>query len=152
MSFLLKNTQQVLLSAEDIVRRFRDLVNKALQKEGLHISYDQWIVLNELAQQQGLSQIELSMNTKKEPASISRILTLLVKRDLVERVDDKNNKRTKRIYITTTGAEITKKSNVIFNKIAKHGFEGVYDQEINLFVRILNKVESNFDKKGSSNK
>jgi DNA-binding MarR family transcriptional regulator len=146
MSFLLKNAQQVLLSAEEIIRRFRELVNRALHDGQCEISYDQWLVLKVLVTDQGLSQIDLSKLTKKEPASISRILKLLEEKDLIQRISDKKNKRTKRIYISIKGKENHQKAQRIFNIIAKKAFEGVYDQELNLFVRILDKIEDNFEK------
>lgn len=147
MNFLLKNTQQVLLSAEDIVKQFRDVVNKAFHKNGLSISYDQWQVLSELSTNQGISQNDLAANTKKEPASISRILKLLIEKDLVLKVEDKLNKRTNRIYTSEKGKQIVAKGDYLFEALAKKGFQGVYDQEINMFVTILGKIETNLGKK-----
>lgn len=144
MSFLLRNAQQVLLSAEEILKHFRDIVNYSFHKSGFDITYDQWSVLNTLAQKQGVTQIVLADNTNKEPASISRILKLLEQKELVEKLNDKNNKRAKRIYLTPKGDDIQKKATKIYNIIAKDAFNGVYEQEINLFVRILDKIQGNF--------
>lgn len=144
MSFLLRNSQQVLLSAEEILKRFRDLVNNSFHKNGCGITYDQWVVLNMLAKNQGVTQITIAKETLKEPASISRILKLLGTKELIEKVDDKKNKRAKRIYLTPKGDEIQKKATRLFNNIAKEGFNGVYEQEVNLFVRILDKLQGNF--------
>ena len=133
-----------MLSAEEILRRFRDLVNNAFHKHNFEISYDQWIVLQTLSEQQGVTQVSIAKNTLKEPASISRILKLLEKKELIEKIDDRKNKRAKRIYLTPKGDEVQKKATRLFNTIAKEGFDGVYEQEINLFVRILDKVQVNF--------
>ncbi len=146
MSFLLRNAPQVLLHTEQNLKHFRDLVNHAFHKSGYAITYDQWTVLAAIAQKQGITQIIISDKTGKEPASISRILKLLEKKELIEKLQDKKNKRAKRIYLTPSGDEVQKKATKTFNSIAKDGFNGVYEQEINLFVRILDKLKVNFEK------
>lgn len=146
MSFLLRNATQVLLSAEEIIKRFRDLVNRSFHVNGLGISYDQWMVINTIYKKQGVTQIYVAEQTRKEPASVSRILKLLEGKEIIERVADKNNKRAKRLYLTPHGDDIHSKATRLFNMIAKDGFNGVYEQEINLFVRILDKVQNNFNK------
>ena len=144
MSFLLRNATQVLLSAEQIIKRFRDLVNRSFHKNGLDISYDQWMVINTIYKKQGVTQIYVAEQTRKEPASVSRILKLLENKEIIERVDDRKNKRAKRLYLTPKGDDVHSRATRLFNMIAKDGFNGVYEQEINLFVRILDKVQSNF--------
>ncbi len=146
MSFLLRNATQVLLSAEEIIKRFRDLVNRSFHVNGLGISYDQWMVINTIYKKQGVTQIYVAEQTRKEPASVSRILKLLEGKEIIERVSDRTNKRAKRLYLTPNGDEIHSKATRLFNMIAKDGFNGVYEQEINLFVRILDKVQNNFNK------
>ena len=147
MSFLLRNAPQVLLSAEEIIKRFRDLVNRSFHKNDLSISYDQWMVINTIYKKQGVTQIYVAENTRKEPASVSRILKLLEKKELIERVPDRTNRRAKRLYLTPKGDDVHHKATRLFNMIAKDGFNGVYEQEINLFVRILDKVQGNFSDK-----
>ena len=146
MSFLLRNATQVLLSAEEIIKRFRDLVNRSFHVNGLGISYDQWMVINTIYKKQGVTQIYVAEQTRKEPASVSRILKLLEGKEIIERVSDRTNKRAKRLYLTPNGDEIHSKATRLFNMIAKDGFNGIYEQEINLFVRILDKVQNNFNK------
>jgi DNA-binding MarR family transcriptional regulator len=63
---------------------------------------------------------------------------------MIEKLSDKNNKRAKRIYLTPKGDEVQKKATKMYNIIAKDAFTGVYEQEINLFVRILDKIQINF--------
>lgn len=148
MSFLLRNTPQIFLSAEEILKKYRDLVSQSFHKASLDISYEQWTVLNALANKQGLSQIEVANETRKEPASISRILKLLSKKGLIQRLNDKENRRAKRVYLTPNGIETQKTATRLYNEIAKEGFNGIYEQEINLFVRILDKIQSNLSPAG----
>ena len=146
MSFLLRNAPQVLLLTEQNLKHFRDLVNHAFHKGGYDVTYDQWAVLAAIAQKQGITQIVIAEITRKEPASISRILKLLEKKEFIQKVRDSKNKRAKRIYLTPFGDETQKQATKTFNNLAKVGFNGVYEQEINLFVRILDKLKGNFDK------
>jgi len=147
MSFLLRNATQVLLSAEEIIQRFRDLINRSFHTNKLDISYDQYMVINSVYKKQGVTQSHVAEATRKEPASISRIVKLLEKKEMIERVPDRSNKRAKRLYLTPYGNEVHGKATRLFNLTAKNGFDGVYEQEINLFVRILEKVQKNFHPK-----
>lgn len=147
MSFLLRNATQVLLSAEEIIQRFRDLINRSFHTHKLDISYDQYMVINSVYKKQGVTQTHVADATRKEPASISRIVKLLENKEIIERVPDRSNRRAKRLYLTPYGNEVHSKATRLFNLTAKNGFEGVYEQEINLFVRILEKVHNNFHPK-----
>ena len=144
MSFLLAKADQVLINTQEVMRRFKELVNLSFHKHNFGISYDQWTVLNVLAQKQGVTQIAVALSCHKEPASISRILKLLEKKELIEKIEDRNNKKAKRIYLTPLGGDIQDQAAQLFNQIAKDGFNGIYEQEVNLLVRILDKVHGNF--------
>ena len=109
MSFLLRNAPQVLLSAQEIIKRFRDLVNRSFQKNELDISYDQWMVISTIYKKQGVTQIHVAEQTRKEPASVSRILKLLVNKEIIERVPDRTNKRAKRLYLTPKEQRLIRK-------------------------------------------
>ena len=135
-----------MLHAEQNLKKYKDIVNYAFHKGGYGITYDQWLVLSAISQKQGLTQIAVADITGKEPASISRILKLLEKKELVEKLPDKKNKRAKRIYLSPAGNEIQQRATKTYNALAKEGFNGVYEQEINLFVRILDKLKGNFEK------
>ena len=148
MSYLLAKSEQVLLSTEEILRRFRELVNLSFHRSGIEISYDQWMVLNVLSKKQGVKQIVVSRATKKEPASISRILVLLEKKGLIQKVSDSLNRKANRIYLTPKGSEVHDIATEMFTQLANDGFNGVYEQEINLFVRIVEKVHGNFMQMG----
>lgn len=152
MSFLLKNVQQVLLSTEENLKLFREIVNGTFHRNGFDITYDQWMVMSSIKDRQGITQSVLATKSKKEPASISRILKLLQQKELIEKLSDKKNKRAKRIYLTPKGDEIHKLATQEFNKIAKKGFDGVYEQEINLYVRIIDKIQANFIKMNEERK
>lgn len=144
MSFLLRNAPQVLLSAQEIIKNFKDLVNRSFHVNELDISYDQWMVINVISKKQGVSQVYIADHTRKEPASVSRILKLLEKKGVIEKVAARGNLRAKRIYLTPKGDDVHRRATRLFNMIAKDGFNGVHEQEINLFVRILDKLQGNF--------
>jgi len=144
MSFLLRNAPQVLLSAQEIIKNFKDLVNRSFHVNELDLSYDQWMVINVISKKQGVSQVYIAKETRKEPASVSRILKLLEKKGVIEKVAARGNLRAKRIYLTLKGDDIHRRATRLFNMISKDGFNGVHEQEINLFVRILDKLQGNF--------
>ena len=71
---------------------------------GLDITPEQWVVLFRLHERQGLTQSELGDRTVKDKTTITRILDRLEDKRLVERRRDAQDRRTRRLHLTETGA------------------------------------------------
>lgn len=144
MSLLLRNAPQLIVSIEQNLKLFRDLINRSFHKAQYGISYDQWCVLHAVADEAGISQVDIAAATKKEPASISRILNILEKKGLIDRLDNPSNRRAKRIFLTNSGEGLESKATTTFNQIAALGFKDIHPREINLFVKLIDKIHYNF--------
>ena len=76
------------------------------QREGFDISQEQWLILNKLAQNPGLSQLELGDSLIHDKPNITRILAGLEKKKLIQRRVDSEDRRIMRVQLTAAGKKI----------------------------------------------
>ena len=74
----------------EMLRRFKE--------NGYDITPEQWIVLNSIREREGVCQRELADLTFKDKPTITRILDLLVKKQLIRRETDSKDRRIFKIW------------------------------------------------------
>ena len=87
---------------------------KEFDKLNLGITVEQWVILKFLSEKTDLNQKELAVKSNRDPASITRTLDLLEKKDLLKRLAIPNNRRSYKIGLTIKGKNFIKK-NMLFN-------------------------------------
>lgn len=75
------------------------------------ITSEQWAVLTRLLQKDGYNQKELSIDSFKEQAAITRTLDILENKGLVERKKSLADRREFLIYITEKGKNLLKETS-----------------------------------------
>ena len=88
---------------ERTAKRMKQFFQQTLTAAGTEITIDQWVVLQTLNQQNGLSQLEIARATFKDPPTITRIIDLLCHKGLTERITDPEDRRRFRIQLTDGG-------------------------------------------------
>ncbi|MEL7378359.1 MAG: MarR family transcriptional regulator, partial [Bacteroidota bacterium] len=86
------------LLKQTYLRSFREL--------GSDLSTEQWVLLDILYKEDGVSQAELASNSYKNAPTVSRIIDLMVGKNLLQRRRFPNDRRRYRIYLTTAGKEL----------------------------------------------
>jgi DNA-binding MarR family transcriptional regulator len=84
-------------------------LNGAFQKSGVNITTEQWGVLKCLWQEEGISQSEIAEKVNKDKASITRILDIMQKNNLIDRCDAELDRRSYRILLTEEGKSLESK-------------------------------------------
>lgn len=98
----------------------------------------QQLVLDILAEEDGVTSGVLAEILDMRPSSVTEILNKLEKRGEIERREDEQDKRIKRIYITATGRE-----KADLNKPQERSeefFAGLTEEEKHTLDQLLNKV------------
>lgn len=70
------------------------------------ITSEQWVTLNRLNEKDGYNQKELSIESYKEQAAITRALDILENKGLIERKKSPNDRRAFLVFITIKGKEL----------------------------------------------
>lgn len=119
----------------------------SLQREfdaaGLKISVDQWIVLARIAERPNQNHKQLADSTAKDPASITRILSLLIKQKLAKKSPDKKDSRSLLVEITPAGKTMLAgcaKQTEAFRKTAG---KGLTQEDLNHLRKLLDMLYEN---------
>lgn len=120
----------------DMHRRFREV--------GIDITPEQWVLLSALYEKDGISQTELAGSSFKDAPTVSRIIDLLSKKDLVERVRLNEDRRSYQIKITPNGRKTVEKAMPAVVNSRQKGWNGLSEADYNSFLKIINQIFSNF--------
>ena len=114
-------------------------------KSGLDISLDQWMVLGPIWQLESASQKELGELTLKDKTSITRLVDMLEKKNLVVRVEDQIDHRIKRVILTNAGKQLFFDVLPIMEKTREQVRKDISDQDIETFKKVLSSIIVNLE-------
>lgn len=138
-----KSHENVIIELEKTIRNVRESFNNVFQKKHFGVSYDQWLIIDEVRKKQGISQIEIANNTGKDRASISRIIKNLLQKNLLSKIHNEENKRANKVYLTPEGLELSDQVVSVYNDVYKSQFAGIYEREMNFLKDILVRINQN---------
>ena len=103
----------------------------------------QWNALNQLNEYGDMTQKELSVILRKEPATVARLIDRLVKRGLVKRIPHPEDRRANIVGITPEAAELLEEAEPHVADQADFIAQGISDADLNVFFDVLNTVREN---------
>ena len=114
-------------------------------RSGLDISLYQWMVLGPIWQLESASQKELGEITLKDKTSITRLVDILEKKNLVVRVEDQIDHRIKRVILTNAGKQLFFDVLPIMEKTREEVRKDISDQDIETFKKVLSSIIVNLE-------
>ena len=133
ISFLLDQT----------VRQSKLFTQRQMDQLGLNITVEQWTLLKVVAENGRISQVDLSLKAQKDTASITRMLDLLQKKDMVRRTADDMDRRKFLISLTESGQIFFNRHTAQMDALRSKIVEGLSDQELADLERILERFRQN---------
>ncbi|MEL7423158.1 MAG: MarR family transcriptional regulator [Bacteroidota bacterium] len=130
---------------ERTIREVKRDFNRRLKAAfpGLTITSDQWVILKRISEREALNQREVAAVTGKDPASITRTLDLLAKKNWVERQDVPGDRRAYQVVLTREGQELVEQLIPLAQATREAGLADVSAEEFESLKRVLNKIYSN---------
>jgi DNA-binding MarR family transcriptional regulator len=108
-------------------------------KKGFDVTIDQLLVMKKINDSDKISQKELAETLFKDKASITRILNLLIAKDLVRKTIG-NDKRFYELELTKQGKEFAKLIYPHVKAIRKQGVVGLSERELDTLRSCLMKI------------
>lgn len=118
---------------------------KVFNKLQVDITPDQWVLLDTLNNTDELSQKEISEQSFKDAATISRIIDKLEKKNLVTRKSEQKDRRKTTIKLTEKGKETVQTCQHEIDLLRQHSWQNLTEEDYENFQRIMNQVFNNFD-------
>lgn len=106
----------------------------------IEISAEQWSILYNLWEKEGLTQQELAILTFKDKPSITRLINKLEEQNLVVRVPHHTDNRINLIYLTKKGKELENQCINAVEQTLEEALSNVSEEEISVCIDILKKV------------
>lgn len=125
---------------ERTARKMKQFVQERLTQAGAGITVDQWLVLQELDRSDGQSQLDIAKATYKDPPTMTRILDILVDKNLVHRAADANDRRRFSILLTQEGRHKIEEVLPLIRSARREAWGGLDEFEMAELTRMLDAV------------
>jgi DNA-binding MarR family transcriptional regulator len=121
-------------------------LTKKFADAGFDVSYEQWSILVHLYRKDGQTQQELSTVSVKDKAAITRLLNVLEKKNIVLRVPDRSDKRSKLVYLTHKAKSFRDDLIAMVMEMLMEAEQGISNEEMVQCKSTLNKIFTNFSR------
>jgi MarR family transcriptional regulator for hemolysin len=129
--FTLAELQRVVRSyAEQKVARFG-------------VTRAQWAALAKLEKSEGQTQATLAKAMDMQPITLKRLIDPLCAKDLIERRNDKDDRRAYRLYLRPAGRALVQRLRTVRNEINQQALIHLKPQDAQRVVEQLNAIKEN---------
>ncbi|MFL5741621.1 MAG: MarR family winged helix-turn-helix transcriptional regulator [Flavisolibacter sp.] len=119
----------------------RRYLQAKIREEGLDISFELLELMGILWQKDGVNQQELADIIVKDKSSMVYLIDNLIKRKLVVRKEDENDRRNKLIYLTREGKQLQKKLNPSILDMYSKATKGMTSTDLKKAIAVVQKIK-----------
>ncbi|MFD1738911.1 MarR family winged helix-turn-helix transcriptional regulator [Bacillus salitolerans] len=124
-------------------RLMSNRLNQNFQLHGFEITYEQWQILSRLYEKDGLTQNQLAMKNERDQASISRLIDNMIKRNLVRREPNNEDRRIKHIYLTDESKQIQRDLEGLALTTISQATQNMTEEELKMCLKSLDLIRTN---------
>ena len=130
----------LLLELRDELRKF---LQQKFREHNIDITYEMHQILACLWKDDGIRQQDLADKTLKDKTSLTYLVDNLSKRGLVTRLEDKNDRRSKLIFLTKKGKDLGKIADPWIAELYTIASEKISADQIALATATVEKMIAN---------
>ena len=125
------------------IKKIRNALQKQFNDAGFDLTVDQWVVLDHIARNPGISQNTLSEITTKDAPTVTRIIDLLSQKGLAERRMADTDRRKFLVFLTDAGQVKYDDVLPVVSAMRRKGWGDLSDDDYQHFVRIMDSIYNN---------
>ena len=125
------------------LRIFKSQINAEFRKQGIELTFEQFVVLRMLDSNCNMIQQDLAHVLQKDKSIIVRQMNGLLDEKYVDRLTNTNDKRKKNLTLTSKGVEILEQLKLISNDLSDRLLAGVTESEYETFKKVMLKIQEN---------
>ncbi len=133
LDYIISRTVQILKNS--LYREFKD--------KNYNITTEQWSVLAKLNEEDGVYQKQLGDYLFKDKPTITRILDVMEKKNLIIRISDEKDRRKTKVYLTQTGKDVVERLIPVVEDFQKNLTKNISEEETENLTQILKKLSEN---------
>lgn len=130
----------VFYTIDKALKSYMKYAQRQLKKAGFSITIYQWLVLKYIQELPQISQQELSQRVFKDPASVTRIIDLLVKQGMITRETSENDRRRNSLTVTPAGMKTLKEIWPVILKNRATALKGIEPRELEPLKKTLQTI------------
>ena len=130
--------------ATNAVKKVAEAFNKKLMALG--ITRVQWTALFYLGKYKSISQFELAEKMNIKTSTMARLVDRMEREGYVIRAKDPADRRVTKLVLTDKGRDLREKLIPEGEKFSKLVSQDISDEEIRIFISVLNKMVENSTK------
>ena len=123
------------------LKKVTDNYNETFRKHGA--TRVQWIALYYIKKSQGIRQMDLAELMQAQETTIARLINRMVKNGLIERRQDKNDRRAVKLYCTEAGEIKFNELLPVCDDFYCHIIKGIPQKDLDTFRLVLDKLVEN---------
>ena len=120
-------------------------LSRVFSAKGFNVTPEHWAILSILWERDGLKQTDLAKLGFKDRPNTTRILDRLERNGFVRRIQDPNDRRSYKIYLTKKGREAHPQLMPLVIDFLQKAFGGLSQRDLNEFKRINNNIIKNLE-------
>jgi MarR family transcriptional regulator for hemolysin len=128
----------------DVARMLRTLADQEAREFGM--TRAQWGVLFRLERSEGLKQSELAEILDIQPITLTRLIDRLCDNGLIERRNDPNDRRAKRLFLTPAARPLLDRLNVLSSGMMARVLDGVAPSAVEEMTTQFANIRENLRK------
>lgn len=133
------------LAMGEMKSRLRQKIQAKINEYDPDLSFELIEILGLLSRNNGINQQEISSKVSKDKSSITYLINSLVKRELVERVENTTDRRNKQIFLTVKGNEIVETVYPWALELYKKAADDLDEDDINRALFLVKKMTANLE-------
>lgn len=130
---------------EQIIKKYREIAGATLARYETGLTVDEWIVLKQVSEKDGCSQIELARSTLTGPAKMTRTIDALVNKQLIDKKQSASDRRRHMIFVSIQGKALIEKiwpEVLDYRQLALKGFS---ENDKQTLAHFLHKMVDNLE-------
>ena len=121
---------------------------KLYDKNNFEITPEQYVVLNTLNEEGSLYQKEIGDKLYKDKANITRLLSILEEKGLVEKNSQiENEKQVNKVKITEKGIDVRDKISPAVDAARREYVQDISEDDLYTCIKVIEKIQENISRK-----
>lgn len=126
------------------IKKIRNVIQKRFSEEGIDLTVDQWLLVDHIAPEEGISQNKLGEIVCKDAPTVTRIVDLLEKKGIVQRRPYPGDRRKLLLHLTEYGQSLFVAASPLVAEIRDQGWGNLSDGDYDKLVHIMDSIYNNF--------
>ncbi len=133
----------IFYSLDKAIRQYRKLAQANIDRAGIAITIDQWLVLRVIQEHDDLTQTDIAERVFKDQASVARIISLLAGRGLLAAVPLPSDGRRSQLRVTEEGERVLEAVQPVVLSNRAVALEGLSEDDLSVLRGLLERIYVN---------